>query len=70
MMPQDEILAKQSPIVRSAVRELERRGLRYCTHFGVRNATEILREMDRAFMDGRLYEWLRERCGIVTDQRM
>ena len=49
----------------SAIRELESRGLIFCAHFGVENAVEIMAEMDAAFLDGRLYEWLRSRLGVT-----
>ena len=49
-----------------AMDELENRGLYFCAHFGTENACDILESMDHAFAMGRLYEWMREQLGIVT----
>ena len=52
---------KAGPAGRMAITELELRGFRFCVHFGYENAISYLREMDDAFDDGRLYEYLGHR---------
>lgn len=61
------IVEEQPAAVRQAIVELEARGLKFCTHFGVANAVVLLQEMDGAFHRGDLYKWLQERCGISTN---
>jgi len=56
----------QPPEVINAVIELESRGLSFCGHFGYQNALALLHEMDEAFDSGLLYEFLRDRFGILT----
>lgn len=53
---------------RAAMTELDRRGLQFLVHFGTKNAVERLLAMDRAFLNGTLYEWLRDDAGIVTSE--
>lgn len=48
-----------------AMEELTHHGLTFCVYFGIENAVERLAELHRAEREGRLYEWLNERLGIV-----
>lgn len=49
-----------------AMRELESRGLSFCSHFGRDNAVDILDGMNRAMELGVLYEWMAGRLGVCT----
>lgn len=61
----ENLIEQQPPPVRAAIRELQSRGLAFCGHFGYDNAVERLAGMNRAFAEGRLYEWLRDACGVA-----
>lgn len=46
-----------------AIDTLEERGLKWMAHFGYDNAIEMLHEMDIAFEQGWLYQWMK----IIAD---
>jgi hypothetical protein len=50
-----------------AIQELEERGLVWGTHFGFANAQAIRAEMNKAFNDGKLYEWMRWKMGVTGE---
>jgi hypothetical protein len=61
-----DLIAQQPVGVQSAIRELQHRGLSFCGHFGYQNAVDRLAEMNRAFAEGRLYEWMRDTLGVIS----
>lgn len=52
----------------AAIDELEARGLKWGVHFGSDHATGLLLEMNAAFAGGTLYQWLRDRMGVVEEK--
>ena len=66
----DEYNQCQPKEAQRAMRELRKRGLMFCGHFGTDNAVDVLAGMDEAISDGKLYEWMRDHLGVVTDERV
>jgi hypothetical protein len=61
----EELLDKATPQQKAAVYELTRRGFSFLAHFGYINAEDILRGMDDAAANGKLYEYLRRHLGVA-----
>lgn len=49
-----------------AAHQLHTRGLAVFVHYGIQNAVQVLHDMDEAIENARLYEFMRDRLGIVT----
>jgi hypothetical protein len=58
---------RATPHNRRAMRELERRGFKFCVHFGTENAAARLNAMNRAMREGRLYEHLKTDLGVIAN---
>jgi len=62
----ENLISSQPFKVSEAIRVLQSRGLMFCGHFGYENAIDRLADMNQAFAEGRLYEWLKDVCGVRT----
>lgn len=60
----EKLKRKANPKNARAMKILENRGFRFLVHFGTQNAAEILRDMNRAKRQGRLYEFLNRNLGV------